>query len=211
MACDSRYHQYAGVFVGHADYLCTRSPAGIPHIGVSEVATVPTSPATGSPESVEVVSVAMGQWAVAAAPARIRTLLGSCVGVVLYDRVSKLGGLAHVVLPAARGPVDHPGKYADTAIPAVIAELERRLGSRIRVRLTAKLVGGASMFQVDTPADSTLNIGRRNQEAIEAILDELKIPILARDLGGTTGRRLTLDTVSGIVAIKVPGGRDYEI
>jgi chemotaxis protein CheD len=172
---------------------------------------VPTSPATGSPESVEVVSVAMGQWAVAAAPTRIRTLLGSCVGVVLYDRVSKLGGLAHIVLPAARGPVDHPGKYADTAIPAVIAELERRLGLRTRVRLIAKLVGGASMFQVDTPADSTLNIGRRNQEAIEAILDGLKIPVLARDLGGTTGRRLTLDTVSGIVAIKVPGGRDYEI
>ena len=108
--------------------------------------------------------------------ARIRTLLGSCVGVVLYDRTSKLGGLAHVVLPSARGPVDHPGKYADTAIPAVIAELERRLGPRTRTRLTAKLVGGASMFQVDTPAESTLNIGRRNQEAIEAILDDAADP-----------------------------------
>ena len=172
---------------------------------------MPTSPATGSPESVEVVSVAIGQWAVAAAPALIRTLLGSCVGVVLYDRNSKLGGLSHIVLPAARGTVDHPGKYADTAIPGMIAEFERRLGPRTRMRLTAKLAGGASMFQVDTPADSTLNIGRRNQEAIEAILDALRIPVLARDLGGTTGRRLTLDTVSGIVAIKVPGGADYEI
>ncbi len=178
---------------------------------MSEVANVPTSPASGSPESVEIVSVAIGQWAVAAAPARLRTLLGSCVGVVLYDRTSKIGGLAHVVLPAARGAVDHPGKYADTAIPAVLADLERRLGSRARTRLTAKLAGGASMFQVETPADSTLNIGRRNQEAIEAILDGLRIPILARDLGGATGRRLTLDTVSGIVAIKVPGGGDYEI
>jgi chemotaxis protein CheD len=175
------------------------------------VATVPTSPATGSPESVEVVSVAIGQWAVAVAPARLRTLLGSCVGVVLYDRTIRIGGLAHVVLPTARGPVDHPGKYADTAIPGVIAELERRLGSRTKMRLTAKLAGGASMFQVDTPADSSLNIGRRNQEAIEAILDELRIPVLARDLGGTTGRRLTLDTVSGIVAIKVPGGADYSL
>jgi chemotaxis protein CheD len=67
------------------------------------------------------------------------------------------------------------------------------------------------MFQVGTSADSALNIGRRNQEAIEAILDGLRIPILARDLGGATGRRLTLDTVSGIVAIKVPGGGDYSI
>jgi chemotaxis protein CheD len=172
---------------------------------------MPISPATGPQESAEVVSVAIGQWAIAAAPARLRTLLGSCVGVVLYERTIRIGGLAHVVLPSARGPVDHPGKYADTAIPAVIADLERRLGLRTKMRLTAKLAGGASMFQVDTPADSTLNIGRRNQEAIEAILDELRIPILARDLGGTTGRRLTLDTVSGIVAIKVPGGADYSI
>ena len=56
-----------------------------------------------------------------------------------------------------------------------------------------------------------LNIGQMNQEAIERILAELRIPILARDLGGATGRRLTLDTASGIVAIKVPGGADYEI
>ena len=108
---------------------------------------IPARPS--SPESVAIVSVAIGQWAVAAAPARIRTLLGSCVGVVLYDRVAKLGGVAHIVLPSARGAVDHPGKYADTAIPAVIAEFDRRLGEKSRPRLTAKLAGGASMFQVD--------------------------------------------------------------
>jgi chemotaxis protein CheD len=166
---------------------------------------------TDPPESVEVVSVAIGHWAVVAAPVRIRTLLGSCVGVVLYDRVARLGGLAHIVLPAAQGAVDHPGKYADTAIPALLVEFERRLANRTRPRLTAKLVGGANMFPVNPDPRSTLNIGRRNQEAIEQILADLKIPILARDLGGTSGRRLTLDTTSGMVAIKVPGGADYEI
>ena len=138
---------------------------------------MPNPTTTGSSESFEVVSVAIGQWAVAAAPTRIRTLLGSCVGVVLYDRIARIGSLAHVVLPSARGAVDHPGKYADTAIPIMIADFERRLGIRARSRLTAKLVGGASMFQVSPDPDSTLNIGRRNQEAIEQILDELKIPV----------------------------------
>ena len=170
---------------------------------------IPTT--SGSPEPFEVVSVAIGQWTVAAAPTRIRTLLGSCVGVVLFDRVAKIGGLAHIVLPAARGAVDHPGKYADTAIPTVIADFERRLGTRARPRLIAKLAGGASMFQVSPDAGSALNIGQRNQEAIEQILAELRIPVLARDLGGTSGRRLTLDTSSGMVAIRVPGGADYEI
>src|SRR5262249_3410060 len=137
----------------------------------------------------------------------------SCVGVVLYDRVGKLGGLAHVVLPSANGAVDHPGKYADTAIPGLIADFERRLGGRARSRLIAKLAGGASMFQISTSTtmNSGLNIGRRNQEAIEQILAELRIPILARDVGGASGRRLTLDTASGTVTIKVPGGADYEI
>jgi chemotaxis protein CheD len=172
---------------------------------------VPIPNSTGPLESLEVVSVAIGHWAVAAAPTKIRTLLGSCVGVVLYDRIARLGGLAHVVLPSARGAVDHPGKYADTAIPALIADFERRLGTKVRPRLTAKLAGGASMFQVNPDPNSTLNIGRRNQEAIEQILSDWKIPILARDLGGTAGRRLTLDTTSGMIAIKVPGGSDYEI
>jgi chemotaxis protein CheD len=69
------------------------------------------------------------------------------------------------------------------------------------------------MFQVDATAreNSGLNIGQRNQEAVEQVLNELTIPILARDMGGTCGRRLTLDTTSGIVTIKVPGGVDYEL
>lgn len=157
--------------------------------------------------------MAIGQWTVAAAPAKIRTLLGSCVGVVLYDRAAKLGGLAHIVLPSACGVIDHPGKYADTAIPALIADFDRRLGGKARSRLIAKLVGGANMFQmeVNLRESSGLNIGQRNQEAIEHILTQLTIPIMARDMGGTCGRRLTLDTASGIVTVKVPGGADYEL
>ena len=51
------------------------------------------------------------------------------------------------------------------------------------------------MFQMDPSLRerSGLNIGERNQEAIEQILAELTIPVMARDVGGTSGRRLTLD------------------
>ncbi len=128
---------------------------------------MPIPGSTDSADSLAVVSVAIGQWAVAAAPAKIRTLLGSCVGVVLYDRVAKLGGVAHIVLPSSRGAADQPGKYADTAIPAVIAELERRLGGKVRSRLIAKLVGGANMFQTapEVRENSVLNIGQQNQAA----------------------------------------------
>ena len=158
------------------------------------------------------VSVAIGQWAVAAAPVKIRTLLGSCVGVVLYDRVARVGGLAHIVLPNSRGATDHPGKFADTAIPAMIAEIERQLKAQARGRLVAKLRGRRQHVPHRRPAesgpehrpdesggrgaDSRVNCGSRSS---------------ARDLGGGSGRHLTLDTASGIVAIRIPGGADYEL
>ncbi len=180
---------------------------------MNRMPTVPTPDFTDLPPSTDIVSVAIGRWAVATAPVKIRTLLGSCVGVVLYDRVVKMGGVAHVVLPEARGAVDHPGKYADTAIPQMIGDFDRRLGGNARSRLVAKLVGGARMFQLPSAKDTNpgLNIGQRNQEAIERILADLRIPILARDLGGEAGRRMTLDTASGMITIKVPGGAEYEI
>ena len=155
--------------------------------------------------------MAIGQWSVAAAPAKIRTLLGSCVGVILHDRVARLGALGHIVLPDSRGSTDHPGKFADTAIPAMIGEIERQLQAKARGRLVAKLVGGASMFPTGGNVSPAMNIGQMNQEAVERILGELRIPIVARDLGGGSGRHLTLDTASGIVAIKIPGGADYEV
>jgi chemotaxis protein CheD len=155
----------------------------------------------------ELVSVPMGRWAVAAAPTLIRTLLGSCAGVVLHDRQAGLGGVAHIVLPDSRGCADHPGKFADTAIPALVDDLERRAGRRLRPRLTAKLFGGASMF----PTSSRLEIGRLNREAVERVLAGLGIPVVACDMGGELGRRLTFDTRTGIVAVRVPGGADYEV
>jgi chemotaxis protein CheD len=126
---------------------------------------------------------------------------------VLYDRAARMGGIAHIVLPSSRGSMDHPGKFADTAIPGMIDDLGRLLGPKVKPRLTAKIVGAASMFQ----AASALDIGRMNRDAVEQILAGLGIPVLARDVGGGTGRRVTLDTASGMVAIRIPGGADYEI
>jgi len=167
--------------------------------------TAPDAPAT--------VSVAIGRWAVAGSPSKIRTLLGSCVGVVLYDRGARVGGLAHIVLPSSRGVVEHPGKYADTAIPALIADLDRALRGKAAGRLVAKLAGGASMFTLgpSASANPSMNIGRSNQEAVERILGALRIPVVARDLGGETGRHVTLDTATGLVVVRTPGADEKEL
>lgn len=162
------------------------------------------SSADHAPTPSPLVSVPIGRWAVAASPTRIQTLLGSCVAVILYDRVARLGGLAHIVLPDSRGATDQPGKFADTAIPAMLAELRQRSGQTIQPRLTAKLVGGATMFQTSQP----VSIGASNREAVERILARLGIAIRGRDVGGDTGRRVVFDTVTGLLTIRTPGGAE---
>ena len=154
------------------------------------------------------ISVPIGRWAVGKAPASIRTLLGSCVGVVLHDRQSGVGAMAHVVLPESRGELSQPGKYADTAIPAMVADLERLAGRKLNGRLVAKLLGGARMF---TGSAAGLDIGQLNRDACERILAGLNIPVIARDLGGDTGRNIIMSTTTGLVQVKVPGGQSHEI
>lgn len=65
--------------------------------------------------------------------------LGSCVGVALLDRVRRVAGLAHVVLPAADGREDPGGKFADTAVPALLRRVTANGGHR--PRLEAVVVG----------------------------------------------------------------------
>ena len=167
---------------------------------------LPRSP-NSSTNSASPTHVPIGQWAVRNDECRIQTLLGSCVGVAIFDRQGRVGGLAHVVLPDSRGEKTHPGKYADTAIVAMLDDF-RKLGSPvIRSRLWAKLAGGASMFRTG-PAG---NIGMANVQAVERVLAELGIPILARDVSGEAGRKMTLNLPSGIIMIKVPGGAEYEL
>ncbi len=155
------------------------------------------------------ISVGIGCLAVAVAPTQLRALLGSCVGVILHDRMTRAGGLAHILLPdsTAAREVEQPGKYADTAVPVLVAELEKRISARARSRFTAKILGGATMFSTA----QTEGIGDRNGRAAEAALAALGIPILGRDLGGQSGRRVTLDVITGRVQVKIPGGAEYEI
>jgi len=133
----------------------------------------------------------------------LRTLLGSCVGVALFERKLKLIGLAHIVMPDSLGRNQPAGKYADTAIPETICQM-KRLAGNVQLSLTAKIVGGANMFaHVSTINSNT--IGDQNIAAVEKSLAALQIPILARHLGGTFGRRMVIDVESSNVQIHVVG------
>ncbi len=136
--------------------------------------------------------------------------LGSCIGLVLLERARPLAGLAHIVLPDSNGATDVPaGKFADRAVPALIERM-RGLGSTVS-RLEAILVGGAQMFSLGAGTDSTLNIGRRNDEATRAALKRAGIAIRAADTGGSTGRTVRVDVETGRISVKLPGKPEVEL
>jgi chemotaxis protein CheD len=157
------------------------------------------------------IKVGIADMNTAFSPDKIVTIgLGSCIGIALYDSKLKIGGLAHIMLPDSTqfNKISNPLKFADLAIPLLIEDMEK-LGSK-KSNITAKIVGGASMF---TFADNKMNmdIGNRNSISVRNILNRFSIPLLSEDIGGNKGRTMIFDTSTGVVQIKTIGMETKEI
>jgi len=155
---------------------------------VSRRATAQEMPTTDPPASSN-VTVGIGDMAVSRAPGRLVTILGSCVGIALYSRSTRVGGLAHVALPHAPDVSDQPSRYADTAVPALLDAMARA-GAR-RDDIVAKIAGGATLM-----IDRTHPIGtfaERNVLVARDALESARIPLVSEDVGGQTGRKMTID------------------
>ena len=139
------------------------------------------------------------------APDAITTLgLGSCVGIAIRDPITKVGGLAHIMLPDSTqfsGTVNIP-KYADTGAKELVSLIVANGGNR--TRLVAKIAGGAQMFAFQSKNEMTA-VGQRNVEAVKKILAEMKIPILASDTGLNFGRTVEFYPETGDYIIKAVG------
>lgn len=131
--------------------------------------------------------------------------LGSCIGICLYDGLVKLGALIHIMLPLnMETGRTNTMKYADTGIRETIRQLEARGASR--TRMTAKIAGGAKMFEVS--GGSLGNIGQRNIESVHLVLKREGIKLLKEDVGGSTARTLLFDVSSGAVCVRCHGKPD---
>lgn len=153
----------------------------------------------------DVIKVGMADLKVCVSPDSITTLgLGSCVGIALRDPVTKIGGLAHIMLPdstSIRNNANIP-KFADTGIEELVRQIVAKGGNRSR--LVAKIAGGAQMFSFQTKSDM-VRIGERNVEASKKKLRELGIRILAEDTGNNYGRTVIFYPETGDFVIKAVG------
>ncbi|RLG77005.1 MAG: chemotaxis protein CheD [Thermoprotei archaeon] len=142
------------------------------------------------------VVVGIGGYAIDKSPGKIATwALGSCIAIILYDPYTSTGTLAHCLLPSPFKGADLPTKYVSTAIPYLLRKLEElQIPSR---RLQAALVGGANILNLNNGP----NIGRSNVIKARFLLERLHIPIVATDVGGTSGRNVVLDLGTGTIYV----------
>lgn len=149
----------------------------------------------------EQLKVGISDYKVTQAPNTLITLgLGSCVGIALYNRRTKVGGLIHIMLPDSTSFSDTSNwvKFADLAIPRVAEEIS---GGKPH-SLVAKIAGGASMFQFKSSSPG-LEIGKRNIEMVKKTLDNLSIPILGEHIAGKTGRTMIVDLETFEVSVRL--------
>lgn len=148
--------------------------------------------------------IGMAELGVVKAPQHIATLgLGSCVGVVLYDKMNKIGGMVHIVMPdSGKRPDVLRAKFADTGVDELLQQM-LKAGANRRM-ITAKLAGGAHMFG-GTGRSDALRVGERNAYNSKIAVLKLKIPIVAEDLGGSYGRTIELDPGDGMLMVKTVG------
>lgn len=153
----------------------------------------------------DIIKVGMADLQVGRHPCMLTTLgLGSCVGISLFDRMTKVCGMAHVMLPSSKQARDNANvaKFADTGIIELLNQM-LRLGAK-RASVVAKLAGGAQMFAFREVSD-VMRIGDRNAEASREVLGMLKVPIVSEDVGLNYGRTIELYSADGSVLIKTIG------
>lgn len=152
-----------------------------------------------------VIKVGMADLNICKSPDIITTLgLGSCIGIALYDPVTKIGGLAHIMLPDSTKIRNNSNiaKFADTGITELVNRVTKAGANRSR--LVAKIAGGAKMFEV-SGSNSIGNIGFKNAEASKKKLKELGIRLIAEDTGLNYGRTVELHCETGEYHIKSVG------
>ncbi len=135
--------------------------------------------------------------------------IGSSVAMAVYDKQSRMSGMAHIILPDSSISNYHDiheeyGKFADTAVPAVLSRL-LSLGSK-KENLVIKIAGGIDVLNANEDS-YPFNVGQRNINAVLEEIKKLNLKVNNFDIGGYKSRILKLDVIKGMFYIKI-GNQD---
>lgn len=124
--------------------------------------------------------------------------LGSCIALVAYDSSTKIGGLAHIMLPG-KSPKGDDNKYAENAIANLLKELKDRGAAKVNIETC--LIGGANVLK-----NKNDTIGDLLIVSIFNNLKKERVVVAGTSLGGYERRTATLDLDLGVVHYTVGDG-----
>jgi chemotaxis protein CheD len=133
-----------------------------------------------------------GQVFASAKPARITTILGSCIAVCLFDATRRVGGMNHFMLPYFAGNGVASARFGNIAMTELLAKLSAA-GARIPL-LQARVFGGSCMF---APMKVDGHLGQKNEQFAREALAARGIRVIETETGGGRGRKLVFHTDEG--------------
>jgi len=133
------------------------------------------------------------------ADAIITYALGSCLGLVIYDPVVKVGGMLHAMLPKPFGIGKNLFQYVDSGVPLLFKKCYALGAKKERLRIVA--AGCASLMNAAT----IFEIGKRNIAMLEILFKKNGVRLNASMLGGHDSRTLKLDLLTGKTSVRVRG------
>jgi chemotaxis protein CheD len=126
--------------------------------------------------------------------------LGSCIAVVLYDPIRKVGGMIHYMLPLSQISPEkaaaNPAMFADTGVPLLFESVYAAGGKKSD--LVVKVVGGGAPLG----DNSMFQIGQRNYTVLRKMLWKSSVLIAAEEVGGNVPRTVRLQIATGRVVVQ---------
>jgi chemotaxis protein CheD len=135
--------------------------------------------------------------------------LGSCIGLVIYDPMVKVGGLLHYMLPESKldreKAAKNPFMFADTGIPRLFKATYRYDAAKQRMKVA--VFGGSQILD----QNGFFNIGKRNYMALKKMLFRNNVLINYEDIGGNVNRTIRLEIATGDIFVKTSGSKEVNI
>jgi len=144
-----------------------------------------------------------GQVFVSAEPKSVALILGSCVGVCIWDPLNAIGGATHYMLPSWDGKGTASPRYGNVAVSILLQKL-LGVGAN-RAQLRAKIFGGGCLFDSlrELNSNKEQHLGSRNVEIALEMLAKAQIPVVSTIVGVDRGQRIVFRTDTGDVVVRV--------
>ncbi len=131
--------------------------------------------------------------------------LGSCLGLAIYDPVSRVGGLLHAMLPSSsvspEKAAKNPAMFVDTGVPELFKACYRAGAQKNRIQVYA---AGCAHLSENASGD-VFQIGRRNMVMLRKLLWKNGVLLARHDTEGNESRTMILSLDTGQVQIGIRG------